>query len=277
MAIIDRDGLFNGQRLQRCSDAARLMWPYLFLAANGFGRFEVDYGRTVSEVFRKFSKIPSEVEYAACIEEYRQNHLLFLYRFGGQIWGQWFCKEGSLPRWKTTRDKNSPPPPQAAYDAWIREYESQNKELPKFVEILPKDFRIISESLPLGIGEGVGVGIGVGKAISLAIASSPQTAPAVRGLGREILFERFWGIVWAKIGKGAARKVWLRKVTSKEMAELVIAAAQAQGPGLIRHAADNGHSILHPATWLNAERWTDEPEQRRKTAIELAMEMMEEA
>lgn len=116
-----------------------------------------------------------------------------------------------------------------------------------------------------------------GKVISLANASSPQTAPAVRGLGRESMFERFWENVWAKIGKGAAKKVWMRKITTRDLGEQVIAAAKQQGPGLIRHAADNGHSILHPATWLNAERWTDEPEPRRKTAIELAMDMMEEA
>lgn len=116
-----------------------------------------------------------------------------------------------------------------------------------------------------------------GKVISLANASSPQTAPAVRGLGRESMFEQFWENVWAKIGKGAAKKVWMRKITSKPLAEIVITAAKTQGPGLIRHAADNGHSILHPATWLNAERWTDEPEPRRKSAIELAMDMMEEA
>ena len=41
MAIIDREGLFGGDRLRRCSNAAQLHWPRLFLAADGFARLEI--------------------------------------------------------------------------------------------------------------------------------------------------------------------------------------------------------------------------------------------
>lgn len=39
-----------------------------------------------------------------------------------------------------------------------------------------------------------------------------------------------------------------------------IAAAVAQGPGILDHARVHKHSVLHPATWLSQGRWMDEPE-----------------
>jgi hypothetical protein len=73
--------------------------------------------------------------------------------------------------------------------------------------------------------------------------------------------EEFWvkGVVWQKIGYGAARKAWLTKVKTRAVADVVIEAARKQGPEILQHAATNGHSVLHPATWLNQERWKDEP------------------
>ena len=94
------------------------------------------------------------------------------------------------------------------------------------------------------------------KNISVSNETSPQTASPIRG--RDVAFEEFWSIVWAKIGKGAAKRIWDRKVKTRELARQIVQAAKAQGPRLINHAAANGHSILHPATWLNAERWLDE-------------------
>ena len=76
---------------------------------------------------------------------------------------------------------------------------------------------------------------------------------------RDQLFDEFWSIVWAKIAVGAARKAWKAKVKSKNQALKVIEAAKQQGPGILAHARDNGHSVLHPASWLNAERYDDEP------------------
>ncbi len=239
MAIIDRDGLFGGRRLLRCSDRARLLWPYLFLAANGFGRIELDWQQITYEVFRGFSKPIKESELVAVFEEYRTRHLIFTYKHGGQTWGQWFCKAGSLPRWKTTKDKNSPEPPAEAYDLWLKSYGADYEQLQNSAEGL--------ENIPLGIG--------VGKA-SVGKANTPW---------RERTFDEFWAAVWLKTGKDAAWNAWERKIQSEEHAAKVISAAIAQGADLLAAAEERARRDnskprpLHPATWLNQGRYDDQP------------------
>jgi len=73
--------------------------------------------------------------------------------------------------------------------------------------------------------------------------------------------QEFWvtGVVWVKVGTGDARKAWLGKVHTRADAEILIAAARRQGPGIVQHAMVNGHSVLHPATWINQERYRDDP------------------
>jgi hypothetical protein len=87
--------------------------------------------------------------------------------------------------------------------------------------------------------------------------TNTDTPPPAAGL-REQLFDEFWSIVWAKIGVGAARKAWKAKVKGSKQARRVIEAAKQQGPGILQKAADNGIGVLHPATWLNQERYEDE-------------------
>jgi len=83
-------------------------------------------------------------------------------------------------------------------------------------------------------------------------------------------FEEFWAVVWEKIGRGAARKAWLSKVKTRSVADRVIAAARSQGPDLVASAKRNGHSVLHPATWLNQERYDDEPATAGRTLPTIA-------
>ena len=75
-----------------------------------------------------------------------------------------------------------------------------------------------------------------------------------------ISFEDFWKVYPRKTAKGAAKKAW-EKITEKEAA---IA-------GAVRFAADPNRDETftpHPATWLNAERWTDDPLPPRKRSLE---------
>jgi hypothetical protein len=164
MAVIHPEGLFKGDRLRRCSDSARLYWPYFFLSANGFGRFELDYQTIVRDVLVEFTARLSEEEFHALIEEYRAAHLLFLYEAAGKVWGQWYCKPNSLPRWKTRDDRESPEPPKEPYEKWLKSYVSEIRSLPKISKVfrnLPKS----SEILPIGVG----VGVGVEKALGLGL------------------------------------------------------------------------------------------------------------
>lgn len=177
MAIIDPEGLYSGDRLRKCSDAARLFWPYFFLAANGLGRLEINYKLLVNRIFPDFKTPPTEDELYGFIKEYREAHLIFLYEARGQVWGQWWFKEGCLPRWKTTKDRNSPEPPKAEYEKWLLAYVSDSKPLPKNSEVfrnLTKSF----ESLPRGLGVGVGVGVGIGEGKEKSPPSRPEPNPS---------------------------------------------------------------------------------------------------
>lgn len=70
-------------------------------------------------------------------------------------------------------------------------------------------------------------------------------------------FDRFWTAFPRKVGKGAARSVFQR-VLSKDQVT-----ADELTAGAERYAAatlgKDPEFIAHPKTWLNAERWTDEP------------------
>ena len=137
MAIIDAEGLFKGERLQKCSDLARYCWPYLFLASNGYGRLELDYHNIAERAFAGFKEPLSEDEFCRIMREYRDARLLFVYQAGDALWGQWDATKGSLPRFKTRRDEDSPKPPAIEMESFFAEYRS-GKHNPKTSENLRK-------------------------------------------------------------------------------------------------------------------------------------------
>ncbi len=163
MAIIDPEGLFHGDRLAQCSNLARLYWPYFFLVSNGYGRLEINYSRIVSRAFATFRPLPGETEIMDFVKEYARAHLLFLYPCGNQIWGQWDCKSGSLPRFKTMADQRSPVPPEPAYQQWLKAYRVENGSVQKFLQ--------------QGIGGGVGVGGGVGRKEAASVSTGGVSPP----------------------------------------------------------------------------------------------------
>jgi len=75
-------------------------------------------------------------------------------------------------------------------------------------------------------------------------------------------FDNFWKAFPRKTAKGAARKAWEKLTADDQLA--AIAGAQ-------RFAADPNRDETftpHPATWLNGERWLDEPLPPRKLTQE---------
>jgi hypothetical protein len=68
-------------------------------------------------------------------------------------------------------------------------------------------------------------------------------------------FEEFWSWYPRKTGKGAARKAYAKALKKKNHIALCHAANRlASDPNL-----PEKQFIPHPATWLNEERWDDEP------------------
>ena len=71
-------------------------------------------------------------------------------------------------------------------------------------------------------------------------------------------FLRFWAVVPHQCAKNKAFKAWQKGIKSPAMADEVIRAMEKQAPMIRWEAGRNRHSIIHPATWLNQQRWSDQ-------------------
>ncbi len=74
-------------------------------------------------------------------------------------------------------------------------------------------------------------------------------------------FADWWSLYPRKVGKGQAIRAY-RTARKKATAQALAAAIVTQGPLLM---ARGSQYCPHPATWLNGERWRDEPADLRAT------------
>jgi hypothetical protein len=183
--IIDSDGLFNGQRLRRCSARARFLWPYLFLLSNRFGRIEFDFD-AIAFKFASFGEAaPTSPEISDCFAEYERHHLILVFGTDGQRWGQWDTRRTRLSKFKTVSDRQSPTPPEPAYTDWLREQHRDDWPAYHCTEVISEDRKEpgrdpqLSQDLPNSLAKvtqkllnsapilsqdfGLGVGVGVGE------------------------------------------------------------------------------------------------------------------
>lgn len=70
-------------------------------------------------------------------------------------------------------------------------------------------------------------------------------------------FERFWSEYPKKVGKGDARKSFLKIAPSEALLGEMLAAIAAASASF-QWKKDKGQYIPNPATWLNQQRWEDE-------------------
>lgn len=70
-------------------------------------------------------------------------------------------------------------------------------------------------------------------------------------------FERFWRVYPKKIGKGDARKAFVKHQPSEKLTETMIKAIETAKKS-VQWTKDGGKYIPNPSTWLNQERWEDE-------------------
>ena len=84
-------------------------------------------------------------------------------------------------------------------------------------------------------------------------------------------FEAFWQAYPRRIGKGQARRAWTTAV-KKTPPDTITAAARTYANAEDTQTRDPKY-IPHPATWLNGERWNDEPEPTRTTYKPTAQEL----
>lgn len=95
------------------------------------------------------------------------------------------------------------------------------------------------------------------------------TADAAPAWADPPTFEAFWTLYTRKTGKGAARRAWDRLKGGAEVKRQILVglARQVTWPDWQR---ENGRFIPNPATWLNQERWLDEPRGVAGTGTDLS-------
>ena len=82
----------------------------------------------------------------------------------------------------------------------------------------------------------------------------PPHPPVVSKL---LSFAVFWSNYPKRVGKGEARKAWTKQDCEKKAA-FILESLEKQRVFLLR---DGGKFVPNPATWLNQNRWEDEPPQ----------------
>lgn len=85
-------------------------------------------------------------------------------------------------------------------------------------------------------------------------------------------FDDFWKVYPRKTSKGQAKRAWTAAAKKADPPQ-ILEALQSQIDTWRREARQPEY-IPHPATWLNGERWLDEPPDKPKTASEILDEMM---
>lgn len=93
--------------------------------------------------------------------------------------------------------------------------------------------------------------------------SSPNGEEQTPARGADDDFDRFWAVFPRRTGKGAARTAWAKARKLSDPERIILAAERFAG---IRKDEDPRFTP-HPATWLNQQRWDDEPEQPRLRVV----------
>lgn len=90
-------------------------------------------------------------------------------------------------------------------------------------------------------------------------SSEPDSKPKPKpGSDTDPDWCRFWAAWPRKVDKGHARKAWTAATKHTDPAVIIAAAEQYRN----HVAGADPKFIPHPATWLNGERWNDQPEPR---------------
>lgn len=72
------------------------------------------------------------------------------------------------------------------------------------------------------------------------------------------IFDQFWQAYPKKTGKGAALKVWVKLKDHRNLIDLILKALAWQSSSE-QWTRDGGQYVPNPSTYLNQERWLDEP------------------
>lgn len=216
------DRIWDSEKLAQCSKPAALAYPWIFLVADSYGRFEYSPKRIWARVFGGREDI-SLSDVASWLDEYERVGLLVRYHING-----------SLAFWYKFR---------ARRDSYKRksEYVAPTKELIEMARedlarvrgesaLLPREVRAISalpprevrENSATGYGEGVGEGEGTNGSSAVPAAAS-RDKPARRPTWLTpygVAWTQRWGDdsepPWGEMGQ------WLKKPVGKHGTDAVL-------------------------------------------------------
>lgn len=79
-------------------------------------------------------------------------------------------------------------------------------------------------------------------------------------------FDVFWEAYPKKMAKGQAKKAWAKAIKSEDAQTIIDATVDYA----ICQKGKDKQFIPYPASWLNAERWKDEPEEQKGEIVNMA-------
>ncbi|MET7989843.1 hypothetical protein ABZU76_02930 [Amycolatopsis sp. NPDC005232] len=114
------------------------------------------------------------------------------------------------------------------------------------------------EPLPLPIGEASG------EEPPTTTTTTSTSSTSTNYGGSAAAFERFWAEYPRKVKKADARKAWPK--ACKHLAPDLLAKEAIRWADLWRKAGTSEQYVPHPTTWLNGQRWNDDPPPPRAVA-----------
>ena len=282
MSLIDPEGMFGGERMAMLSDRARWVWPWLWCGSNTYGRIELNYRGVVTTVFRQFKKLPTEDQFWSWVKEFRDCFLLFVYRYEGQLWGQWDCPDRCLPPHKRSSDQLTPEPNTRELQEWRSAYKTlkTQKTISKASAVLDLGDLTRSEWDGLGFSswsksadntlntsslEDITSRIGTGERTLPSLGSRGGNGRARSWIDEQ--HDQFWAVYWNRKAKNASLMEFTRRIgllkdsgmQPEDAAKFLIAKA-AEYRKLWEPTEDwKWLQNLYASTWLHNERWTDDP------------------
>lgn len=100
--------------------------------------------------------------------------------------------------------------------------------------------------------------------LDLPIDLPKELSPAARAREADSDFDAFWNVYPIKIAKQDARRAWDKALKDGAKPEDITAGAERFA---LERRGQNPKYTPYPATWLNAGRWEDEPEQPNLRAV----------
>jgi len=240
------DRIWESDKLARCSLRAALAYPWIYLYADDWGRFEWNLRKMHAIIFGKRDDVRLS-DFSKWTAQYEAVGLLRKYEIGGSIYCQWTRFIG--PPDSRKRQSQFPNDKGAIENTGVRlcsRFQNASRTVQDTKQNDSDMLQDVNGKVPLKLET---------RSLKLETRNrNPPKAPQ----GADERFERFWQEYPKKIGKAAAKKSWDKIKGQPDILEKIIHALLWQVSSE-QWTKDGGQFIPNPSTYLNQGRWEDEP------------------